>query len=147
MSKSTTGYAINGNEFFKFMPTILHIQKDELKNDFQTDSNKGLAEKIFKDFLYLVVDDIIENGIHFEFPHRTKQKPFLYLRKYKDDAFKSLRRQGKWMGVDMYESDFSGYALRFNAGVDRLKIPEVPVYLDKANEKRITDYTNQGKQY
>ena len=104
-----------------------------------------LAEQIFKDSVKLVINDIIDHNITFQFP---KVKAWLHMSKTTGDEFVAARQNGKWMEVDFIASFWTGYQIMLtmfdkNWNPARTKL----VYVDKKLQKKITDNTNKGKQY
>ena len=104
-----------------------------------------LAEQIFKDSVKLVINDIIDHNITFQFP---KVKAWLHMSKTTGDEFVAARQNGKWMEVDFIASFWTGYQIMLtmfdkNWNPVRTKL----VYVDKKLQKKITDNTNKGKQY
>ena len=68
------------------------------------------------------------------------------MKRFEKDKFAEARKNGKWQDVDFLLSDFCAYQIVFHfqsKGIMRNKL----VYLDSTNRDKITDYTNQGKQY
>jgi len=58
------------------------------------------------------------------------------------------RRNGKWQDVDFLNSYFSGYQLTLNMYNKEGKPVRIkPIYLDNKLKNKLTEYTNQGKQY
>lgn len=104
-----------------------------------------LAIQIFKDSVKLVINDIIDNNVTFEFPNSLAQ---IYMEKTQGEDFVRARQNGKWMDVDFIASFFTGYQLNLKLknrnGAPRRKIP---IYVDKNLKNKITENTNNGKQY
>jgi hypothetical protein len=62
------------------------------------------------------------------------------------DQFKALRKGGKWKDVDYLKSFFTGYQLGLFMYGNRT--PRVKsIYVNKELRNKITENTNNGKQY
>ena len=95
----------------------------------------------------MVVDDIIENNTQFKFPGMGKTQAYLQMKRTYGDKFKNAFRNGKWNDVDFITSNFSGYQMVLNMESSKRTSRQKLVYLSTSDKQRITDYTNQGKQY
>lgn len=105
-----------------------------------------LVKKVFKESVKLVIEDIIENNITFWLPLTGDKKCNIHMKRVTGQEFKDLRRGGKWKGIDIVSSMFSGYEIRmFLLGK---RTPRVKtIYLNKDYRDRITNNTNNGMQY
>lgn len=141
-----TGYAMNIDELFLSFPTTKMTMTAKACEDLIGNRHKEIvAKKIFKSALNMVLEDIIENNATFLLPTRSK-KAELKMKRFGREEFSRARRNGKWSKVDFLTSNFSAYQIVFNfqsKGVMREKL----IYLDPEHRDRITDHTNQGKQY
>lgn len=104
-----------------------------------------LAEQVMKSCIKLVLDDVIENNTTFHLPTR-KRNAEIKMRRVSDESFAKARRNGKWLDVDFLASNFTGYQMVFRFAQQQIMI-EKPIYLDPQNKNRITEHTNNGKQY
>lgn len=141
-----TGYALNIHDIFSnFDCSKLKLTSKECEKLIGNRHRENIAKDIFKSAIKLVLDDIINNNVTFLLPTRSK-KAELYMKRFNKDQFSKARRYGKWSDVDFLSSNFSSYQMSFkfqSAGVIREKL----VYLDPVNKKKITNNTNNGKQY
>jgi hypothetical protein len=64
-----------------------------------------------------------------------------------DKEFKKAFRNGKWNDVDFIESNFSGYQLTLETKYNNKLPKSKPIYLSAKDRDRITEHTNNGKQY
>lgn len=104
-----------------------------------------LIKQIFRECFKLIINDIIDNNITFHLPTGAK-KCNIHMKKVRGDAFKNLRRSGKWSNVDFLESNFTGYEIGFymyGKVSPRIKT----IYLNNYYKNRITENTNKGMQY
>lgn len=141
-----TGHAYNTKDlFFKFNKNKLSITS-ELSQNLVGDAHKDvLIKKIFKESVKVILEDIIDNNITFQLP---LGKSDIHILRIEGDDFSKARKKGKWKDVDFLVSYFSGYQpvlnmYNKNGGITRQK----PIYLDKKLKNKLTEYTNQGKQY
>lgn len=105
-----------------------------------------LVKRIFRECVKLVINDIIENNITFWLPLNGNKKCNMHMKRVQGDAFKNLRIGGKWKGVDIVSSMFSGYYIGFY--MLGYRTPRTKqVYLNKELTNKITEYANQGKNY
>lgn len=105
-----------------------------------------LIKKIFRECFKLIINDIIDNNATFWLPLTGNKKCCIKMKRVRGEAFKNLRRGGKWSDVDFLNSYFTGYEIGFYMyGVRSPRIKTV--YLNKEYKNRITTNTNKGMQY
>lgn len=131
------GCAFNQDEM------MMNFKKQKLKSI----KNKELIKKIARDSIKLVLNDIIDNNITFQLPTGSR-KSDIHVRRISGKEFVRARQNGKFQDVDFLSSNFSGNQLVLNM-YDREGKPTriKPIYLNKEYKNRLTEYTNQGKQY
>lgn len=141
------GCAFSTNELFMNFPyKSLSIDCKQCKAITGNNHRDVLVKRVFKESLKLVINDIIENNITFWLPLTGNRKCNIHMRRMQGSDFKNLRRGGKWKDVDIIRSMFSGYDIGFYMLGKRT--PRVKtIYLNKELRDKITNYTNQGKQY
>lgn len=130
------GAAINLKELF------VNVYKKHLK---AKGRKCDLAIKVFKECMKVIINDCIDNNVTFKLP-TGKIESYIYVKRYSGEEFKKLRQLGKWKDVDFLSSLFSGNQLVLEMkrrGRERIK----PIYLNKELKNKLTEYTNQGKQY
>ena len=84
--------------------------------------------RIFRKMFVYIIQDIIDNNIIFQLPTGKKQCE-IYVDRFTGDKFREYRHKGKWAGLDILASNFSGYQLVFKMpgiGSKRIK----PIYLN-----------------
>lgn len=105
-----------------------------------------LVQKIFKDHMKMVMNDVIDNNVTFVLPTGSRRCE-IRMRTIKDNDFKNLKRSGKWKGVDFLKSWFTGNQLSLfmmsPKRPDRVK----NIYVNSEMTRRIDEYTNEGKTY
>ena len=131
------GCAFSQEEMF------MNFNKKKLK----TVHNKEIIKKIARDAIKLVLKDIIDNNITFQLPTGSR-KSDIHVNRISGDDFMIARQNGKFQDVDFLNSNFSGYQMMLNM-YDREGRPtrSKPIYLNKEYKNKLTEYTNQGKQY
>lgn len=143
-----TGHAFNLSEMFdNFNIKKLKANYKLSKEICNSLSKKDLASKVFKESVKIILEDIIDNNVTFQLPTGGR-KSDIHVKRTSGEDFKKARRKGKWKEVDFLASFFSGYELTLNmynkdGGVTRSK----PIYVDKNLKNKLTEYTNNGKQY
>ncbi len=143
-----TGAAFNLDEVFEnFDMSKLKMNCDLCQKINGNPHRDILVKKIFREAMKLIFDDIIENNVTFQLPTASR-KSDIHMLRYSNEDFAEGRRNGKWKDVDFLKSVFTGYQMVLNmydkdGGVTRTK----PIYLDKKRKNRITELTNNGKQY
>ncbi len=148
MKKLALGHAFNSRELFQNFPLgKLKLTKQQCLDIYPDGNKRDLAASIFVRSLELVVDDIIENNVQFKFPGLGSTQAYLQMKRTSGDDFKVAFKHGKWRAVDFIKSNFCGYALSLIMLSLKRPMREKPIYLSNIKTEKITEYTNQGKQY
>ena len=143
-----TGYAFNTDEIFENFPyEKLLVTCDDcniVNGDFHKDR---LVKRVFKDALYLILNDIIDNNVTFCLPTGGIRSE-IHVNNYEGEDFVKARQCGKWQDIDFIESNFTGNQLVLDMygkknGIRRRK----PIYVDRRLKNKITENTNNGKRY
>lgn len=140
---------------FNIDELLLNLDRKKLKLNYKqaielinNNDKNNLIKRIFMDCVQLIVDDIIDNNVTFELPTGSARPTFLRMKKYEGEEFKKLRRNGKFADVDFLSSNFSGYELGLDMYYkDGRPCLTKPVYVDKKRKQKITENTNNAKQY
>ena len=142
------GHAFSLKDLFMNFPIHKLKMTKQQCTDIYSDGNKrDLAAQIFARSMEMIIDDIIDNNVHFQLPGRPNCQSYIYMKRTTDKDFKKAFRNGKWNDVDFIESNFSGYQLALEMQSDKRLSREKPIYLSAKDRDRITEYTNNGKQY
>lgn len=143
-----TGHAFTGKDLFAFFPVNkLKMSKKKCIEVYSDGNKRDLCEQIFLRSLRIILDDIIENNIQFKLPGMGTTNSYLQMKRTHGEEFKNAFRNGKWRDVDFIASDFSGYQMTFDMeGKNKTKRQKL-VYLGGKDKQRITNHTNEGKQY
>ncbi len=142
------GHAFTAKDLFQNFPlSKLKLSKQECIKIYPDGNKRDLAASIFVRSLEMVVDDIIENNVQFKFPGIGRTQAYLQMKRTTGFDFKHAFKCGKWRDIDFIKSHFSGYQLSLVIQSLKRTAREKLIYLSKNKTQKITDYTNQGKQY
>ena len=142
------GHAFSLHDLFMNFPVEkLKMTPQQCKEIYSDGSKRDLAASIFAESLQMVINDIIDNNIHFKFPGLGRTQSYLYMKRTTGDKFKKAFKKGKWNDVDFVTSNFSGYQLTLEMQSEKRLPKEKSIYLSPKDKQKITDNTNQGKQY
>ena len=108
---------------------------------------RSLSASIFAKGMQLIVEDIIENNVHFLLPTLGSNESYLYMKKTSGNDFKKAVKNGKWRDVDFLTSNFTGYQLSMSVKSTKRPEKEKSIYLGYKHKDRITELTNEGKRY
>lgn len=137
--KYATSYAITANELYIKFPFKKYITFADQMTYYEL---LVLCAKVFKYFFYLVIIDIIENGITFKFPPGTRA--WLEMIPISGDNFVKARQNGAFNDVDFLSSNFTGYQLYLRYSTRYGKWIK-QIHVSKKYKDRITELTNKGK--
>ena len=143
--KFAMGHTFSAQDIFHNFPIKkLKMNYDLVKKVYSDGDKRSLAASIFTKGMQLIVEDIIENNVHFLLPTVGSSEAYLYMSKTSGNDFKRAFKKGKWRDVDFLTSDFTGYRLclrrsnRYGRWVKR-------IYLSSKYRDMITDLTNKGE--
>ena len=142
------GHAFTGKNLFENFPVQkLKMSKEQCIEIYSDGNKRDLAEQIFIRSVQMVVDDIIDNNVHFKLPGLGRTQAYIYMKRTEGKKFKKAFKNGKWNDVDFIASNFSGYQLALEMQSEKRLPREKPIYLSAKDRQRIVDNTNNGKQY
>ena len=142
------GHTFSAQDIFHNFPiNKLKMDYDTVRKIYSDGDKRSLSASIFSKGMQLIVEDIIENNVHFLLPTLGSNEAYLYMNKTSGNDFRRAFKNGKWRDVDFLTSNFTGYQLALS--VKSTKRPEKikPVYLGYRHKDRITELTNEGKRY
>ena len=142
-----TGCAFNTKHLFMNFPykklKINCEQCEKVNGDRHRDV---LVKQIFRDSVSMILNDIIDNNVTFQLPLNGPVTCDMHMKRVVGKDFQNLRKAGKWQDVDFLKSMFSAYQI-----VLTMKGKRTPrtkkVYVGKQMRDKITENTNNGKQY
>lgn len=142
------GHAFTGKNLFENFPVEKLKMTSEQCREIYSDGNKrDLAEQIFIRSVQMVVDDIIDNNVHFKLPSLGRTQAYIYMKRTEGSKFKKAFKNGKWRDIDFITSNFSGYQLALEMQSEKRLPRQKNIYLSAKDKQRIIDNTNSGKQY
>ena len=149
MSKNyAMGHAFYLHDMFMNFPVRKLKMSVEQCREIYSDGNKrDLAASIFARTMQIIINDIIDNNVHFKFPGLGRTQAYLFMKRTEGNKFKKAFKNGKWRDVDFIMSNFSGYQLTFQIQSKKGLPKEKSIYLSSKDKQKITDNTNNGKQY
>ena len=146
--KFAMGHTFSAHELFHNFPIgKLKMDYDTVKQIYSDGDKRSLAASIFTRGMQLIVEDIIENNVHFLLPTAGSNEAFIYMKKTAGRDFKNAFKKGKWRDVDFLTSNFTGYQLALSVKSKKRPEKEKSIYLDYKHKDRITELTNDGKRY
>lgn len=143
---TATGAAFNTDEMFMNFPyKKLSITCEKCKEITGNPHRDLLVKQVFRECVKVILNDIIDNNITFWLPTGAK-KCNIHMKRVDGEAFKNLRKAGKWRDVNLLSSSFTGHELGlFMYGVRDPRIKTI--YVNKSLKDKITQNTNKGMQY
>ena len=146
--KFAMGHTFSAQEIFHNFPiNKLKIDYDTVKKIYSDGDKRSLSASIFNKGMQLIIEDIIENNVHFLLPILGSNESYLYMKKTSGKDFKNAFKKGKWNDVDFLTSNFTGYQLALSVKSPKRPEKEKPIYLGYKHKDRITELTNEGKRY
>lgn len=136
--KYATSYALTADQLYYRFPSKKYIR---FANEWTNQELVFLYAKVLKYFFYLVITDIIENGVTFKFPPGVYA--WMEMIPITGDKFVKARQNGAFDDVDFLASNFTGYQLylRFT---NRYGKWTKQLHVSKKYKDRITELTNKG---
>ena len=106
------GHAFSLHDIFMNFPVEkLKMTSDQCKETYSDGNKRDLAASIFAKSVQMVVDDIIDNNVHFKLPGMARTQAYMYMKRTEGKKFKKAFKNGKWNDIDFVMSNFSGYQL------------------------------------
>lgn len=148
MKNYAVGHAFSANDLFMNFPVQkMKLTKQQCVDIFSDGNKRDLAKSIFISSVELVINDIIDNNTHFKLPTLGGNQSYIYMDKLEGDKFKKAFRNGKWNDVDFITSQFTGYQLALEMQSNKRLPRKKFIYLSPKYKNKITENTNNGKQY
>lgn len=142
------GHTFSAQDLFHNFPIDkLKIDYDTVKKIYSDGDKRSLSASIFTKGMQLIVEDIIENNVHFLLPVLGSAEAYMYMKKTTGKDFKNAFKRGKWNDVDFLTSNFTGYQLAMSVKSKKRPEKEKLIYLGYKHRDRITELTNEGKRY
>lgn len=142
------GHTFNAQDLFHNFPIDkLKMDYDTVKKIYSDGDKRSLSASIFAKGMQLIIEDIIENNVHFLLPTLGSNESYMYMKKTSGKDFKNAVKRGKWRDVDFLASNFTGYQLAMSIKSKKRPEKEKLIYLGYKHKDRITELTNEGKRY
>ena len=146
--KFAMGHTFSSQDIFHNFPIQkLKMDYDTVKKIYSDGDKRSLSASIFTKGMQLIIEDIIENNVHFLLPTLGSSEAYLYMNKTHGKDFKNAFKKGKWNDVDFLTSNFTGYQLALSVKSNKRPEKIKPIYLGYKHKDRITELTNEGKRY
>ena len=146
--KFAMGHTFSARDLFHNFPIDkLKMDYDAVKRVYPDGDKRSLSASIFTKGMQLIVEDIIENNVHFLLPTLGTTESYMYMKKTSGNDFKRAFKRGKWRDVDFLTSNFTGYQLAMSVKSKKRPEKEKLIYLGYKHKDRITELTNEGKRY
>ena len=141
-----TGAAFNIDEILMNFPyKKLSITCQKCKEITGDPHRNILVKQILRECVRVILNDVIDNNVTFWLPTGAK-KCNIHMKRVDGEAFKNLRKAGKWKDVNLFSSSFTGYELGlFMYGVRDPRVKTI--YVNKSLKDKITQNTNNRMQY
>lgn len=141
------GHAINGAQLFlPFNNRRIKTSREHVKELVKSEHKEYLANMIFTDALQMIMDDIIDNSITFDFKLAEGKTAEIYIKEFSDEEFLKMRKNGLFKDIDYLSTNFSGYMPMFKYQKAGYTI-EKPIHLDTKRKLKIANNVNNGKSY
>ena len=142
------GHAFTGKQIFQNFPVRkLQMTKQQCVDIYPDGNKKDLVASIFTRAVEVIVNDIINNNVHFKLPQIGPNQAFIYMDKVSGNQFKKAFKRGKWNDVDFITSNFTGYQLALEINSIHKIQKKKTIHLAPKDRDKITEQTNLGKQY
>ena len=146
--KFAMGHTFSARDLFHNFPIDkLKMDYDAVKRVYPDGDKRSLSASIFTKGMQLIVEDIIENNVHFLLPTLGTTESYMYMKKTSGNDFKRAFKRGKWRDIDFLTSNFTGYQLAMSVKSKKRPEKEKLIYLGYKHKDRITELTNEGKRY
>ena len=146
--KFAMGHTFSSQELFHNFPiNKLKMDYETVKKIYSDGDKRSLSASIFTKGMQLIIEDIIENNVHFMLPTAGSNEAYLYMKRTSGNDFKNAFKHGKWNDVDFLTSNFAGYQLALSVKSGKRPEKEKLIYLGYRHKDRITELTNEGKRY
>ena len=146
--KFAMGHTFRARDLFHNFPIDkLKMDYDTVKRVYPDGDKRSLSASIFTKGMQLIVEDIIENNVHFLLPTLGTTESYIYMKKTSGNDFKRAFKRGKWRDIDFLTSNFTGYQLAMSVKSKKRPEKEKLIYLGYKHKDRITELTNEGKRY
>lgn len=142
-----TGYCFTSRNLFDGWDcTKVGVKSSIFVEKYGSRSLNDFFGTVFLYFMYLVLLDVIHNGVTFRLPLTGNRRAMIYVKTFDGDLFQRMYAGGKFMGIDFLSSLFKGYQLYFSYN-SRTGEREKPIYINNKMKEIFYKYINEGRTY
>ena len=131
--------------FLTFDISVLRVTKPEVITMYKDGNKRDFAISVFKMSLETVIDDIIDNGIQFQFPNSNQGRSWFCMQRISDLEYQKSRKNGAFKDFDPVDTNFSAYRIEYCMEKNDGSLVRVPIHLDAKRTKKIAALAKQHK--
>ena len=148
MKRYALGWACNLSDIFVRFP---YEKCKNLISKYKTKQlRKQKVKQVFRTGVEEILNDIIENNVTFKVPSFQYNGGEIHFEPVTGSEFERLRAKGKFSGIDLLETLFTGYQLYLyihGKSDNFLARRKIPIYISTHYKERMETLANQGKTY
>jgi hypothetical protein len=131
--------------FLTFNHRALKIHRNDILDMFYLPKKREFAIWVFKESLVMVIDDIIEKGVQFQFPNTFGDRSWLCMQRIDGDEYVECRKKGAFRDFDPVSTNFCAYRIEYCMEKASGFMVRIPVHLDAKRSRRIAELANARK--
>lgn len=131
--------------FLTFNIDALQVTKSEILSVYKDGNKRDFAIMVFKMSLEMVIDDIIEKGIQFQFPNSNKGSSYFCMQRITDMEYQKSRKNGAFREFDPIDTNFSAYRIEYCRKKPDGTPVNIPVHLDAKRSAKIAKLAKEHK--
>lgn len=139
------GCAFNTHNILYNFPLHKYLWKHDGKT-VKYEVRYSIMMQMFLHTFKMVLEDIIERNVTFNLPTVGIIKCNMHMTPITGDILARFRQAGAYADVDLFKSNFTAYRIAFCMYRHNMRRTKT-VYVTEKYKRRITELTNQGKQY
>ena len=135
-------YGLTPSDLFTnfFQKHKLSVKEDSLPGPLR--SIRTDVARVFQYLMYLIICDVIYNGVIFKFP--APKRCYIEMHQVTGEEFIKARQNGRFNDVDFLASNFTGYGIDFRVSTRYGKWVK-RIYVTRKYKQIIADKTNKGE--
>lgn len=143
MNKYARGYAFTLDDMFiSFRHKKLKITCDECEQYFKERHKSIVAQRIMRECVKMVMEDVLENNITFKLPGCNSE---IHMERISGEDFKIARSRGAFPDIDFLKTNCTVYRPYLYMYGNRVR--KKPIKSHKSYTKKLDEYINNGKIY
>lgn len=131
--------------FLTFNTKPLKVKQADIAKMGAYPRKRDFAMWVFKKSLIMVIDDIIEQGVQFQFPNTFGDRSWLCMQRIDGAEYKMVRKFGAYKDFDPVDTNFSAYRIEYCMEKASGYMVRIPIHLESERSKKIADLANQQK--